>query len=537
MRAFAATAVRHVALFSAVTSTAVALVVVPVVGWRLALWHLGFFSIGTLVLTLTGWASAGGAAPVAARVARAAARDYGSGLAAAFRGALAVGLLQAAWGLASLLLLSGLLFPTLRPSPDAAATGLVAAGVGLSAGALLGRLGGGVFRLAVAVGLEVTVKGRERGPEMDPRHPAALANLVGHAAQGITGAALETLAACAEAVAAAAVVGRALPPAYPLLILAVGLQSSVLGAVPPLNPSREETDTALCRHLRFATLLNVVAQLLLAWWVLPDSFTVLFLDGSHHQVRYWLCGATVAIGTVCAHVMGVTAEGFSSSTNAPIRELSETCDSGAASVLLSGIALGYHASLWPTLYVATTVFVSYNLCGLLGPTLAALGSVSLSATGLVLNAYAGAARAAGAFAEVAGAERGTRDHLDALCAAGHLPMAACKGRSLASAALVLASLCGAFVVRCQPQSKAFVINLLDSQTFFGLVVGAMLPFWIQGLAMSRASAASLATAKEVQRQLRLLEFGRATADPAKCIQVAAAAALRSMQLPCAAVLL
>ncbi|CAN6452922.1 unnamed protein product [Victoria cruziana] len=235
-------------------------------------------------------------------------------------------------------------------------------------------------------------------------------------------------------------------------------------------------------------------------------------------------------------IIGYITEFFTSNAYSPVRDVADSCRTGAATNVIFGLALGYKSVIIPIFAIAIAIYVSFSLAAMYGVAMAALGMLSTIAIGLTIDAYGPISDNAGGIAEMAGMSREIRQRTDALDAAGNTTAAIGKGFAIGSAALVSLALFGAFVSRAGLKT----VDLLSAKVFIGLIVGAMLPYWFSSMTMKSVGSAALKMVEEVRRQFNTtpgLMEGRVKPDYANCVKISTDASLREMMPPGALVLL
>merc|ERR1712241_1192362 len=191
----------------------------------------------------------------------------------------------------------------------------------------------------------------------------------------------------------------------------------------------------------------------------------------------WAC---VSFGAVGGLAIGLITEYYTSHSYSPVRELANSCKTGAATNMIYGIALGFKSAVIPVIVLSLVVYFSFAICDMYGVALAAIGFLSNLATGLSIDVYGPVCDNAGGIAEMAELHPAVREKTDALDAAGNTTAAIGKGFAIGSAALVSLALFGAFVTRIRDASNdalfATGVNVLDPLTFAFLIIGGMIPF-------------------------------------------------------------
>ncbi|KAF1790845.1 Pyrophosphate-energised proton pump [Phytophthora cactorum] len=325
-------------------------------------------------------------------------------------------------------------------------------GLGGSSIAMFGRVGGGIYTKAADVGADLAGKVVENIPEDDPRNPATIADNVGDNVGDVAGMGSDLFGSLAEATCACLVISTQSPeiigagwPAvlFPLVITATGIFVSAIISF-------------LATHV---------------WPVKKEKDVELVLKVT--PIRAFYC---VAVGLWGGCIVGFVTEYFTSHSYKPVREVAQACETGAATNIIYGLALGYKSAIIPITIISLAVYVGFSTAGMYGVALAALGFLGTLATCLAIDVYGPICDNAGGIAEMA-----------------ELPA---EGFAIGSAALVSLALFGGFVTRIEETS----INILEPITFAGLFMGAMLPYWFTALTMKSVGVAAMEMVKEVKHQ-------------------------------------
>jgi len=292
-------------------------------------------------------------------------------------------------------------------------------------------------------------------------------------------------------------------------------------------------EVSLKRQLIVSTVIMSPVVFLLVWGFLPAApFTV----GNVANVKFWHIGFCILAGLWSGLIIGFITEYYTSHSYSPVREVSESCKTGAATNIIFGLALGYKSVIIPVFCIAGTIYLSFSLAGMYGIAMAALGILSTLPVGLTIDAYGPISDNAGGIAEMAGMGEEIREHTDALDAAGNTTAAIGKGFAIGSAAFVSLALFGAFVSTIQDFNGASLtkVDILHPFVFAGLLIGAMLPYWFSAMTMKSVGEAAYAMVNEVRDQFakhpeimdRVIK-----PDYARCVSIATAAALQEMIAP------
>jgi len=431
-------------------------------------------------------------------------------------------------------------------------------GLGGSAIALFGRVGGGIYTKAADVGADLAGKVVAGIPEDDPRNPATIADNVGDNVGDVAGMGSDLFGSFAEATCAALVIAAQsvdLVSAgwdtviFPLYISAVGILvcMAVSFVATDFQPVRNEAsiERVLKTQLTLSTLGMTLAMYPVCMMYMPDQFYLgsktyatacigmsssKCVSGGAHAAF-----ACIAAGLWGGLLIGFVTEYYTSHSYYPVRELARSTETGAATNIIYGLALGYKSTIVPVGVLAFCVWISFSMMDMYGVAMCALGMLGTLATCLAIDVYGPICDNAGGIAEMAGLPDEVREKTDALDAAGNTTAAIGKGFAIGSAALVALALIAAFVTRCNVLDGG--VNLLNPAVFAFLLIGSMLPYWFSAMTMKSVGIAAMEMVKEVKRQFDtipgLLEGtpGHAPPDHARCIKISTDASLREMVPP------
>lgn len=247
-------------------------------------------------------------------------------------------------------------------------------------------------------------------------------------------------------------------------------------------------------------------------------------------------GCTIA-GLVSGCIIGFVTEYYTSHSYSPVREVANSCATGAATNIIYGLALGHLSTIIPVTLLAITAFISYTFLSMFGVALAALGMLSTLSVGLAIDAYGPVSDNAGGIAEMVGFPHEVRERTDQLDAAGNTTAAIGKGFAIGSAALVSLSLYGAYITRASNPANRFPIRDLGVNVplvFMGLLIGAMIPYWFSALTMKSVGKAALEMVHEIRQQLAEhpgIINGTEKPDYERCIEISTKSSLREMFAP------
>lgn len=407
-------------------------------------------------------------------------------------------------------------------------------GLGASTVALFSRVGGGIFTKAADVGADLVGKVEQGIPEDDPRNPAVIADNVGDNVGDVAGMGADLFGSCAEATCAAMVIGAtsaalvASPQTliYPILISAVGIPVCMITALfARLKDDATSAEPVLKKQLLLSTILMTVAMYFVTQWIMVDEFEISGKLITRNGVLISLMS-----GLWSGLLIGYITEFFTSHSYKPVREVANASQTGAATNIIYGLALGYKSAVTPVLAIAVTIYLSWTLAGMYGIAIAALGMISTMAIGLTIDAYGPVSDNGGGIAEMAELEPMVRKRTDLLDAAGNTTAAIGKGFAIGSAVLTALALFAAFLTRADIKT----LDLLSPLVFAGALVGGVLPFLFTAQTMKGVGLAANSMIEEVRRQFRekpgILQ-GKDKPDHNRCIEISTTAALREMIAP------
>ena len=538
----------------------------------------GFFS------GLAGFFGMKTATYASARTANAARKSLNAGLQVAFRSGAVMGLVVVGLALLDVagwfLILNGTgLLELVGAEADliTITTTMLTFGMGASTQALFARVGGGIYTKAADVGADLVGKTEYNIPEDDPRNPATIADNVGDNVgdvagmgadlyESYAGSILATMALGASAFATSAVEGMQMKAVLaPSLIAACGVLLSLIG----IFMVKTKEGAGMKELLRALSIGTNTAAFLIAG-VTFGIFYWLLGDNPDAPNQWWQVSLSVVVGLLAGVIIGKSTEYYTSQSYKPTQKVSESSQTGAATVIISGLGLGMLSTAIPVITVGVAIILAY-LCangfaiefsaqnlsmGLYGIGIAAVGMLSTLGITLATDAYGPIADNAGGNAEMSGLPAEVRQRTDALDALGNTTAATGKGFAIGSAALTALALLASYgeeikiaLVRtgeALPNGveaakatlvdfmDAYNVNLMNPIVLVGIFIGSMMAFLFCGLTMNAVGRAAQKMVEEVRRQFKTIKGileGKADPDYARCVEISTKGAQHEMLLP------
>ena len=491
-------------------------------GWQTA---LAFF-VGAICSASAGYIGMYTATQANVRTATAAKEQGASqALTVAFFGGSIMGLTVASMGLLGL----GVLYLAFGGDPHTAHV-IHGFGMGASSVALFSRVGGGIFTKSADVGADLVGKIEAGIPEDDPRNPGVIADNVGDNVGDVAGMGSDIFESYCGAMIASIAIASTMSMAaieqlannqqtlmfMPLALASIGLLCSIVGILTVKVFSDKNPETALRIGTMGASLLFIVVSYLL----------ITQLGGT---ANVWVA---VLVGAIGGIIIGLVTEYYTG--GAPVRKLAKDGETGPATVMISGLALGMQSVAIPVVTIAAIIFFASHYAGLYGVGIAAVGMLATVGITMAIDAYGPIADNAGGIAEMAGMGKETREITDSLDELGNTTAAIGKGFAIGAAALAALALISAFIETISVSNPEFQLLINNPVVLVGMFLGGIFPFLVSALTMTAVGDAAFDMIHEIRRQFReipgLLE-GTAEPDTARCIDIATKAALKKMVLP------
>ena len=483
------------------------------------------FVLGALCSAFAGYTGMYAATQANVRTTTAARQEGAAGaLTVAFFGGSIMGLCVAAMGLLGL----GLLYLLYGGDPGSAHV-IHGFGMGASSVALFSRVGGGIFTKSADVGADLVGKIEAGIPEDDPRNPGVIADNVGDNVGDVAGMGSDIFESYCGAMIASIAIAATLSPAVlanigsqnslmflPLALASVGILCSI-GGIQLVHLNARKSPA---RALRMGTIGAPVLFIIAAWALIR------YMDIS---ANVW---GAVVVGAVGGIGIGLITEYYTGGK--PVRDIAKSGETGPATVMISGLAVGMESVVVPLLIISGIILAASALTGLYGVGIAAVGMLATVGMTMAIDAYGPVADNAGGLAEMSGMGDEVREITDSLDELGNTTAAIGKGFAIGAAALAALAIISAFIETVSNLHPDFALRINDPRVLAGLFLGGIFPLLVSSMTMKAVGAAAFDMIHEIRRQFRetpgLME-GTAEPDSDRCVDIATQAALKRMIAP------
>ncbi len=463
------------------------------------------------------------------RTAKAVEKDTHSGLKVAFSSGAVMGLTVVGLGLTGVSVVY-LIFRGLVSTEDLSNI-LFGFGFGASSIALFARVGGGIYTKAADVGADLVGKVEAGIPEDDPRNPAVIADNVGDNVGDTAGMGADLFESYVDSIIATIAIGVMFATVMgdivilPLLIAGIGIISSIIGIGTVVGLRKEDPSKAMNTGVIVSALVMIILSGALIYYFGKNGYTIF-----NSTVPWYNIFIALLSGLLAGIIIGFATEYYTSDKYKPTQEIASASTTGAATNIITGMAVGMLSTVIPVVTVGVAIIVAYYLSDLYGIALAAVGMLSTLGMTLSMDTYGPVADNAAGIAEMAHLGKEVRERAEGLDAIGNTTAAIGKGFAIGSAALTALALFATYTNTLGNVK----MDISDPAVTVGVFIGALMPFLFSALALKAVGKAAEDMVNEVRRQFREIEGileGKAKPDYNRCIAISTEAAIKKMMLP------
>ncbi|HEY2713653.1 MAG TPA: sodium-translocating pyrophosphatase [Chthoniobacterales bacterium] len=472
------------------------------------------------------------------RTTEAATKSRTAAMRIAFNGGAVTGLLVVGLALLSVGIFYTVASKIIGHNP--AISSLIGLALGASLISVFARLGGGIYTKAADVGADLVGKIESGLEEDDPRNPATIADNVGDNVGDCAGMAADVFETYAVSLIGAILVGAltlANTPAaiiYPFILGGISVLGAICGilfvnlvAIKPANA------------LMGGVLTSGIVSAILFWPATHNLFPdgVMIADALRSANDLYLASL---VGLLMTGVVVVITNYYTSTAFGPVRKIAKASETGHATNIIAGLAIGQHATALPVGFIGLAILFSFHYAGLYGIAIAVMSMLSMAGIIISLDAFGPITDNAGGIAVMSNLPKEVREVTDELDAVGNTMKAVTKGYAIASAGLAALVLFGSYVEELRAHFAAsgrpftFHFSLTEPKVIIGLFIGGLLPFIFTAFSMDAVGKAAGSVVREVRRQLTAkpgILRGEDTPDYGTCVDIVTKAALREMIIP------
>ena len=475
------------------------------------------------------------------RTAQAATDSKYAALRVAFNGGAVTGLLVV--GLALLAVgLYYLIGETVLGDQEQVVSSLVGLALGASLVSVFARLGGGIYTKAADVGADLVGKIESNLDEDDPRNPATIADNVGDNVGDCAGMAADVFETYAVSLIGGVLVGfltvRNSPEAmiYPFILGGISVLGAILGIV-WVNIRKSTPTRVLVEAVAISALLSAVLYLPATASIFPRPIQV--GEATYTAMQFYLAAL---IGLMMTPAIVAITNYYTSTSFSPVRKIAQASETGHATNIIAGLAIGQHATALPVVFIGLAIMLSHYCAGLYGIAIAVMSMLSMAGIIISLDAFGPITDNAGGVAVMSDLPKAVRAVTDELDAVGNTMKAVTKGYAIASAGLAALVLFGSYVAelkahfanRGSPELQSAAFSLERPEVIVGLFIGGLLPFIFSAFSMQAVGKAAGAVVKEVRRQIQAkpgILDGTEEPEYGNCVDIVTKAALKEMVIP------
>ena len=482
---------------------------------------IGFFA-GAFMSALAGYVGMSISVRANVRTAEAASKGLRKAMEVAFKGGAVTGMTVVGLGL-----LGVSAFYIWFGNPLA----IIGFGFGASLISLFARVGGGIYTKAADVGADLVGKLEKGIPEDDPRNPAVIADNVGDNVGDCAGMAADLFETYAITAISAMLLGFLLfnearsAVVYPLYLGAAAIIASIIGSFFVKVGNKIDG-----KQIMRALYKGLVASGLIAIGLF--YFITMKFAGFYSAPINLFYASLVGVGVTFAII--IITEYYTAKDYPPVQKIAKASQTGAATNLISGLAIGLQSTALPVIAISAGILLSYHFAGIYGIAVAAMAMLSFTGIVVAIDSYGPITDNAGGIAQMAGLSSSVRKITDALDAVGNTTKAVTKGYAIGSAGLAALVLFAAYTQEIKNHGLNIAFDLTDPLIIVGLFLGALLPFVFASMVMLAVGKSAFGVVNEVRRQFReikgIMQY-KAKPDYAKCVSIVTSAALREMALP------